>query len=131
MFDQPDKVKEAIGLFEDVASEYVSNNLMRFHAKALYFKCVLLFLVLEDSVGAEKALEKYIDNDPNLGNSYEKKFLKNIIGILEEGSLEKYGDECYKLNSRMTIDKQLTLILTEIKKQLKKEEVIDEDFDPL
>lgn len=88
-------------------------------------------MALEDDVGAEKALEKYSDNDPNLSNSYEKKFLINIIKILREGDEEQFGDQMYKLNSRMTIDKQLTLILTRIKKQVKNEEAIEEDYNPL
>lgn len=114
-----------------MADSYIGNNLMRFHAKNLYFKCTLLFMALEDDVGAERAVEKYSDNDPNLSNSYERKFLINIIKILREGDEEQFGDQMYKLNSRMTIDKQLTLILTRIKKQVKNEETIDGDFDPL
>lgn len=104
---------------------------MRFHSKGLYFKCVLLYLVMDDAVGAEKRLERYCEDDPNLNNSYEKKFLTNILKVISDGDSEVFGDECMKLNSRMTIDKQLTLILTEIKSKLKKGDVLDEDYNPL
>lgn len=104
---------------------------MRFHSKGLYFKCVLLYLVMEDTVGATKMLEKYCEDDPNLNNSYEKKFLTNLLKVIEEGDVEKFGDECSKLNSRMTIDKLHTLILTEIKSKLKKGDILDEDYNPL
>ena len=104
---------------------------MRFHSKGLYFKCVLIYLLLDDVVGAEKMLEKYCEDDPNLNNSYEKKFLANILKVIAEGDIEKFGDECYKLNSRMTMDKQLTMMLTEIKSRLKKGDVLDEDYNPL
>lgn len=104
---------------------------MRFHAKTLYFKCVLLYLIMEDAVGAEKMFEKYCEDDPNLNNSYEKKFLTNILKVISEGDVEKFGDECFKLNSRMTMDKQLTVMLTEIKSKLKKADVMDDEYNPL
>lgn len=52
---------------------------MRFHAKKLFFKASLLFLVLEDEVGAERKVEEYCEHDPSLNNSFESKFLKGII----------------------------------------------------
>lgn len=103
---------------------------MRFSVKTLFFKCVLLYLVMDDVVGAEKVFEDYCSKDPNLNNSYEKKFLTAIFKIVSEGDLEQFGDECVKLNSRMTMDKQLTLILTEIKSKLKRNEAIEEDYNP-
>ena len=66
-------------MFEDLGYDYLSNNLMRFHAKKMFFKCVLAFLLLEDDIGAAKQLEKYSDDDPSLNNSFENKFLKGII----------------------------------------------------
>lgn len=41
-------------MFEDLGYDYLSNNLMRFHAKKMFFKCVLAFLLLEDDIGASK-----------------------------------------------------------------------------
>lgn len=58
-------------MYEDIAYEYIANNLMRFQAKKYFFKAILIFLLLEDDVGASKKLEKYLDDDPSLNNSYE------------------------------------------------------------
>lgn len=57
---------------------------MRFHAKNIFFKCVLIFLVLEDEVGARKKLDKYRDDDPSLNNSLEAKFLDALLKALSE-----------------------------------------------
>ena len=34
-------------MYEEVAFEYLNNNLMRFNAKDLFFKAVLVFLLLK------------------------------------------------------------------------------------
>ncbi len=104
---------------------------MRFQAKKYFFKNILIFLLLEDTVGAQKKLEKYNDDDPSLNNSYELKFLQGIIEDYKNGNQEEFGNKCYQLNSRMTIDKPLTLTLAEIKKNINKKDAIHEDeFNP-
>ena len=66
-------------MLEDLGYDYLSNNLMRFHAKKMFFKATLAFLILEDDIGASKQLEKYLEDDPSFNNSFEGKFLKGII----------------------------------------------------
>ena len=51
-FNNPEKLKRAIEIYEDIAYDYLSNNLMRFHSKKIFFKCTLLFLLLDDDIGA-------------------------------------------------------------------------------
>lgn len=131
MFESSPKLTESIKIYEEVAYEYLNNNLMRFHASKLFFNCVLVFLILEDDVGAEKMLEKYRDDDPSFSNGYESKFLRNVICAVREGDEEKFGDECFKLNERMSLDKHKTLMLTRVKKLLKKQEVLEDEFNPL
>jgi alpha-soluble NSF attachment protein len=131
MFESSDKLLQAVKIYEEVAHSYLNNNLMRFHASKLFFNCVLVFLVLDDDVGAEKMLEKYKDEDPSFNNGYESKFLANIIKAVRENNEEEFGNECFKLNSRMTLDKDKTYMLTEIKKKLKKQDKMEDEFDPL
>lgn len=104
---------------------------MRFHSKGLFFKCVLLQLVIEDSVGVERKLERYSDDDPNFNNSYERKFLVNIGKVISEGDEEAFKDECTKLSNRTTMDKHLTAILVQIKSKLSSPGAIQEDYNPL
>lgn len=44
--DKPDKLVLAIKMYEEVAFEYLNNNLMRFNAKNLLVKCVLTFVLM-------------------------------------------------------------------------------------
>ena len=78
---------------------------MRFQAKKYFFKNILLFLLMEDDVGASVKLEKYQDDDPSLNGSYEQKFLQGIIEDFKNKNADEFSNKCYQLNSRMTIDK--------------------------
>ena len=53
-FKDNKKLTEAIKIYEDVAYNYLGINLMWFHAKNIFFKCSLLFLLMKDDIGAEK-----------------------------------------------------------------------------
>lgn len=104
---------------------------MRFQAKKYFFKNILIFLLLEDPVGAEKKLEKYNDEDPSLNNSYELKFLTGVIEDFKNGNQDEFGNKCFQLNSRITLDKPMTATLAEIKKKINKKDLAHEDeFNP-
>jgi alpha-soluble NSF attachment protein len=60
----PDFIK-AVKIYEEVADKYLENKLTEPSAKSLYFKSVLLLLVLEDSVGANISIEKYCNKSPS------------------------------------------------------------------
>lgn len=49
MTDKPDKLAAAVKAYEEVAFEYLNNNLMRFNAKNLLVKAVLVFLLMDVS----------------------------------------------------------------------------------
>jgi len=56
---------ESIRIYEEVADKYLENKLTEPSAKNLYFKAILLYLVNDDSVGANVKLEKYSDKSPS------------------------------------------------------------------
>lgn len=94
-YSRPESLKEALQIYEDIAYEYISNNLMRFQAKKFFFKNVLIFLLLDDDVGAQKKLEKYQDDDPSLNGSYELKFLQGIIGDYKSKNVDEFSNRCF------------------------------------
>ena len=73
----------------------------------------------KDEIGAEKSLDRYCNLDSSLNNSYDVKFLKNIIKSVKEGNSDNFQDEIFKLSSRMTLDKtkehMLEFILSKMK----------------
>ena len=60
------------------------------------------------------------------------KFLRAIIKAVQDGNVQSFEDEIYKLNSRMTLDKQRESMLIEIKSKLKGKgvEPMGEDYNP-
>ncbi len=131
MFDDKEKLKESLKIFEEVAYEYLSNNLMRFHAKNIFFKCVLLFLLLDDDIGASTKLEKYQDDDPSLNNCFEARYLKKLIETVKSSDEEEFQKNNKELNARINMDKHLTITLLQIKKKLIGTDNPEEEYNPL
>ena len=71
--------------------------------------------------------------DSSLYNSYELKFLKSIITKSKDGDSAGFQEECLKLKSRSTLDKQKERMLAEILDKLKpaKKGIESEEFNPL
>ena len=131
MFDDPEKLKDSIKIYSEVGKEYLRNNLMRFSAKTLFVKIVMIFFLLEDDVGAEKSLEEYSSLDTSLHNSTEYKFMKKVISCMREGDKARFEQECVELHKRMTLDKWWISVLTQIKGLIQSTDNVIEDFNPL
>ena len=58
--------------------------------------------------------------------------MRALINAVRDGNVEAFEDEVYKLNSRMTLDKQRESVLVEIKSKIKKSggEAVEEDYNP-
>jgi hypothetical protein len=131
MFDDPDRLKDAIKIYDEIAKEYLRNNLMRFSAKTLFIKATMIYFLLEDDVGAEKALNEYSMEDSSLNNSTEYRFIRKVIQAMRDGNKENYEIECSELNKRMTLDKWWLKVLAKIKTLIKGNDNVIEDFNPL
>lgn len=104
---------------------------MRFHSKALFFKCVLLYLSVGHYIAAEKAIDVYSDNDPNFSSAYEKKFLVNMVRVVKDKDVENFNYEVEILNSKSTVDKLMKDTLDRIKKVINEDNGIPEEYNPL
>ena len=131
MFENKEMLKNSIKIHEEIGREYLRNNLMRFSAKTLFVKNVMIFFLLEDDVGAEKSLEEYSSLDNSLYNSTEYKFMKKVIICMREGNKDQFETECVELNKRMTLDKWWIAVLSQIKGSMNDPQNAIEDFDPL
>ena len=88
---------ELIKILESIAEKYVQNKLTAPSAKEQYFRFVLLFLANEDEIGANLALERYINNDPTFFQTRQHKFCAGLIKALKEKNLTLFSDEWYML----------------------------------
>jgi len=50
-----EKLIKAVKIYEKTAKKYLENNLLRHSAKDLWIKSLLLFMVMDDDVGYERA----------------------------------------------------------------------------
>lgn len=130
-FESKDKLKEAIKLYEELAEEHLGNNLMRFHAKDLLVKATIIFLVLDDDIGAEKSLDKYSDMDPNLNNSYDAKFLRSLIKACRDTKPEEFSDAVAQMMKRTTIENPVKQMLGYIKQHMTSSKAVAEPDNPL
>jgi hypothetical protein len=67
--DPPDYARAA-AMFEQVGSDNLSSNLMKFSAKSNFFNAVICVLARKDIVAAESALNKYKEMDYTFGGEF-------------------------------------------------------------
>ena len=79
-----DMLKEAPKIYENLGKDYLISSSLKFMAKELFFKCVMIFIATKDEVSAEIALKKFILEDPSFGDSKDCKFLQNAIKYISE-----------------------------------------------
>lgn len=84
-------------------------------AKDLYFKAVLLYLAFDDAIGANQAMQRYLNYDPTFLQTRQQKFAQALITAVKEQDLALFSNECYKFNEIIPFDKWKTTILTKIK----------------
>ena len=76
-----------------MADKYLQNKLTASSAKDIYFRAVLLYLAGDDTIGAEQALERYVNNDPTFFNTRPHKFLTNTIKVINEQRVKDFAKE--------------------------------------
>lgn len=74
---------ELIKILETIAEKYNQNKLTAPSAKEQYFRAILLFLANDDDIGANMALERYMNNDPTFYQTRQQKFCAALIKSLK------------------------------------------------
>lgn len=119
---QLEKYQEAIEIFEKVADQSLSNNLLKYSVKEYFLKAILCHLCQTDMVGAQSALEKYQDKDPSFSQQRECKFAQDIIKAVQEYDVEGFTQVVFEYDSISKLDPWKTTILLRIKKSIKEQE---------
>lgn len=74
---------KATEIFDNVATNYIGNNLMRFQVKPLWVNACLCRVGSDDLVAIKKAVVKYAELDPEFEDSKEHIFLRELIDAVE------------------------------------------------
>ncbi len=101
--DSPDFIR-CIKYFEEVADSYLESKLSAPSARELYFKSMLLYLALDDSIGCRKSLEKYCDADPSLANSRHEKLIQGMLKAFDEKSHPVFKEAVQQFVAVMPMD---------------------------
>lgn len=111
--------EKAAGIFEDVARDALGNNLLKFGAREYLLKAGLCRLCMGDSVGAQRAVEKYGEMDGTFTQAREGKLLSDIIAAVDDGDVEAFTNVVYDYDSMSKLDEWKTSILLTIKKSVR------------
>lgn len=79
---QLERYDKAIELYEQIASQSIDNNLLKWSVKDYFLRAGLCHLAKGDVVAAERAVEKYMDMDATFSSQRECKFLQVLCPLL-------------------------------------------------
>jgi alpha-soluble NSF attachment protein len=110
-----EKYDRATEIFEQIGKIYVNNSLMKFSTRYLFLKGCLCYLANNDLIGAQRALDRYIEIDPTFLTQRECKFLRSLINSIEELNMDNFSVLCADHDSVTPFDSWTTTILLRVK----------------
>lgn len=113
---------KAIKIYEKVANQSVSNNLMRYSVKEYFLKGGICHLATQDMVGAERALANYVELDPTFASTREHQLLTDLLAAVQSGKQEEFTDKLFAYDQMSKLDKWKTALLLKIKNQIQEAE---------
>jgi alpha-soluble NSF attachment protein len=115
--DPPD-FEKASELFEQVGTESLSSNLLKFSAKSHFFNGFLCVLARGDAVSAENALNKAKEQDYTFEGCREAKLADDILTAFKDMDVDAFTDALYNYDQISKLDPWRTTILLKIKQQM-------------
>lgn len=111
-------IVEIIKIYEQIGEKYLENKLTEPSAKALFFKACLLYIVNDDTVGCQMALEKYADKSPSFNGTRQFKLVQAILKCIETNDVDGFSEECTQYNNIIPLDKWMINVLSKIKARI-------------
>jgi len=112
---QLENYDRAIKIYEDVSSHALESSLLKYSAKEYYFRASLCHLCV-DVLNADHAIKKYGDLFPAFADSRESKFVKALVGHLQEEDMDAWTKEVQTYDSVSRLEQFHTTLLLRIKK---------------
>ncbi|CAK9860593.1 unnamed protein product [Sphagnum jensenii] len=125
---QLEQYNKAITIYEDVAKQSMSNNLLKYSVKGYLLNAGLCQICGKDVVAINNALEKYQELDPTFSSTREFKFLTDLASAIDEVDVVKFTDIVKEYDSMSRIDQWKTTLLLRAKNALKLKEVEEPDL---
>ncbi|KAG8481713.1 hypothetical protein CXB51_026596 [Gossypium anomalum] len=125
---QIEQYQKAVEIYEDIARQSLSNNLLKYGAKGHLLNAGICQLCKGDVVAITNALERYQELDPTFSGTREYKFLADIASSIDEEDVTKFTDVVKEFDSMTPLDSWKTTLLLRVKEKLKAKEMEEDDL---
>ncbi|KAI6780391.1 vesicular-fusion protein sec17 [Emericellopsis cladophorae] len=119
---------KAIEQFEKVAQQSINNNLMKYSVKEYFLKAGICHLASGDLVAAQRALERYVEMDPQFASQREYLLLSDLTAAVEAKDQDLFTDKLFQYDQVSKLDKWKTTLLVRVKNTIEKKEDSDDEF---
>ena len=102
-------------IYEKVAFKYLTIPLLKPNAKPLFLKACICHLANDDLVGAKKACEVYMNEDPSFDGDRAQKLVKAITQTIEDKDEQGNQKVLFEYNKITPFDKILQKLLIAMK----------------
>ncbi|KAE8680890.1 Alpha-soluble NSF attachment protein [Hibiscus syriacus] len=144
---QIEQYQKAIEIYEDIARQSLSNNLLKYGVKGHLLNAGICQLCKGDVVAITNALERYQELDPTFSGTREYKLLAvsypkemliitalplnrklEIASAIDEEDVTKFTDVVKEFDSMTPLDSWKTTLLLRVKEKLKAKEMEEDDL---
>ncbi|KAE8691609.1 Alpha-soluble NSF attachment protein [Hibiscus syriacus] len=125
---QREQYQKAIGIYEEIARQSLTNNLLKYGVKGHLLNAGICQLCKSDVVAITNALERYQDLDPTFSGTREYRLLADIASALDEEDVTKFTEVVKEFDSMTPLDSWKTTLLLRVKERLKAKELEEDDL---
>jgi len=119
-----ENLEQAIKMFEEVATAYLTNSTTKFSAKRYFFNAGICHLAQSDSITARKSIERYQDLDVSFGGDRDCKLLLALCDAMDNKDVEAYTTAVRDYDKISRLDHWKTNILLRAKKKIEEDPLL-------
>ncbi|CAK9135860.1 unnamed protein product [Ilex paraguariensis] len=125
---QLERYQKAIEIYEEIARQSLSNNLLKYGVKGHLLNAGICQLCKGDVVAVTNALERYQELDPTFSGTREYKLLADLAAAIDEEDVARFTDAVKEFDSMTQLDAWKTTLLLRVKESLKAKELEEDDL---
>ncbi|WJX64226.1 hypothetical protein P8452_49037 [Trifolium repens] len=125
---QLEQYQKSIEIYEDIARQSLSNNLLKYGVKGHLLNAGICQLCKGDVVAITNALERYQDLDPTFSGTREYKLLADVAAAIDEEDVAKFTEAVKEFDSMTPLDSWRTTLFLRVKEQIKAKELEEDDL---
>ncbi|PNX97584.1 alpha-soluble nsf attachment protein, partial [Trifolium pratense] len=125
---QLQQYQKAIEIYEDIARQSLSNNLLKYGVKGHLLNAGICQLCKGDVIAITNALERYQDLDPTFSGTREYRLLADVAAAIDEEDVAKFTEVVKEFDSMTPLDSWKTTLFLRVKEQIKAKELEEDDL---